>query len=208
MKHHKFFCAVRQIAPDAASTLDGVSMLRTGLGYSGRGKHMAWVRVPFSRFCSGWRGKAGLAKLYYDSVIEVSKVPIIETNGEATTVLQQPDTELIGHQAFDPRQAAIVGSAWLCRDEGRLCPSLKLAQGHDFAGVREWVEQNLSTAFQLCSARDGLFVVQIASQEAANQDHFAWLLEIEDEERDSLHPSRLKPPNLTIMAVHAKLRWG
>jgi hypothetical protein len=208
MKHRKYFCVARLISPDGKSNLDIVPMLRTGLGYYGRGKHAAWVRVPPCKWSSGWKEKPGFAKLFYDLAIpEAAKIPF-RGNIEASGLLQQPDTELIGHQAFDPKQAAIAGYAWLCRDGGRLCPSLKLGRGHAFAEVLNWLEQHMSSYFALCSTRDGLFLVQFESQESVDLNYPVWLENLDDEERDALHSTQLKPPNLTAMAVHAKLTWG
>lgn len=148
-------------------------------------------------------GEAGLREAFFEIVIpEVNNFRFLNT--EATNLLRQPDTELIGSRIFDPKRATILGYASPCPNGGRLCPSLKLARGHDLAEVQERIAENLSTDFVLCSARKDLFLVQLVSQETADREYAVWLDELDDEEWDSLHPSRFKAPNLDDKAILAK----
>src|SRR4051794_15422949 len=165
MKHGKYLCLVKQIAPDDFGNPVWDTILRTSLGSPGWGKHKAWVRVsPYP----GWDGKPAFGRLYYDRLIlDANDVPFAN-NQEATSLLRQPDTELIGPQTFDPGRATICGYAWLVLDEGWLCRTVKLARGHDASEIEEWVEQqNMSKYFSLHYAQQDSFLVQFISQEDA-----------------------------------------
>lgn len=120
----------------------------TDLGHSGKGAKKAWVRLPANCRSTGWAEKPGFGKLCYDFAVEGSRAnafhPPLLLNEDATDLLRQSDTVLIGKQRPLTSETKIYEYAWLAPDRGYLQPYLEIREEHVAVLCEQASDQGIS----------------------------------------------------------------